>query len=81
MVVITGGANGLGKIIAETYGMRGASVAVLDVQAPDKESDGLAGVQYYQCDIGDPEAVQGAQQQIEKDVRRRPSNLASLRSR
>ena len=51
VVVITGGANGLGKIIAETYGMRGASVAVLDLRKPDKESEGLAGVHYYSCDV------------------------------
>src|ERR1700761_3468382 len=53
VVVITGGANGLGKILSETYGMRGASVAVLDVKKPEKESEGLAGVQFYACDVGD----------------------------
>lgn len=68
VVVITGGANGLGKIIAETYGMRGASVAVLDVASPEKESEGLAGIQYYQCDVGDAAAVESAARKIEKDV-------------
>ncbi|KAK3633505.1 hypothetical protein LTR56_015758 [Elasticomyces elasticus] len=68
VVVITGGASGLGKIIAEMYGMRGASVAVLDVQKPEKESEGLAGVQFYQCDVGDAEAVQKAKEQIEKNL-------------
>lgn len=66
--MITGGANGLGKIIAETYGMRGASVAVLDVSGPEKESEGLAGVQYYQCDVGDADAVEAAARKIEKEV-------------
>lgn len=68
VVVITGGASGLGKILAEIYGMRGASVAVLDVQKPEKESEGLAGVQFYSCDVGDAEAVEKAKDQIEKDV-------------
>ncbi|KAK3621711.1 hypothetical protein LTR56_022475 [Elasticomyces elasticus] len=68
VVVITGGASGLGKIIAEMYGMRGASVAVLDVHKPEKESEGLAGVHFYQCDVGDAEAVQKAREQIEKDL-------------
>ncbi|EME83016.1 uncharacterized protein MYCFIDRAFT_35848 [Pseudocercospora fijiensis CIRAD86] len=67
VVVITGGANGLGKIIAETYGMRGASVAVLDVSSPEKESEGLAGVQYYQCDVGDANAVDAVARKIEKE--------------
>jgi len=71
VVVITGGASGLGKIIAETYGMRGASVAVLDVRKPEKESEGLAGVQFYKCDVGDAEAVSKVRKQIEKDVRSR----------
>ena len=70
VVVITGGASGLGKIIAEMYGMRGASVAILDVQSPEKESEGLSGVHFYCCDVGDADAVQKVKDQIEKDVRR-----------
>ena len=68
VVVITGGANGLGKILAEMYGMRGASVAVLDVMQPEKESEGLAGVAVYECDVGDAEAVEKMKGRIEKDV-------------
>lgn len=68
VVVITGGASGLGKILAEIYGMRGASVAVLDIQKPEKESEGLAGIQFYTCDVGDATAVETAKEQIEKDV-------------
>ena len=72
VVVITGGANGLGKILAEVYGMRGASVAVLDVEKPEKESEGLAGVQYYMCDVGNAAEVEKAKARIEKDVCRCP---------
>ena len=68
VVVITGGSSGLGKILAEIYGMRGASVAILDVQAPEKESEGLAGVQYYSCDVGDAAAIEKSKERIEKDV-------------
>ncbi|KAK3112788.1 hypothetical protein LTR53_010558 [Teratosphaeriaceae sp. CCFEE 6253] len=68
VVVITGGASGLGKILAETYGMRGASVAVLDVQEPEEKSEGLAGVKFYMCDVGDVEAVGRAKAQIEQDL-------------
>jgi len=68
VVVITGGASGLGKILAEMYGMRGASVAVLDVRDPEEESEGLASVEFYKCDVGNAEAVARAKEQIEKDV-------------
>lgn len=69
VVVITGGASGLGKILAETYGMRGASVAVLDIVQIKKESEALADVKMYQCDIGDVDAVEEAGRRIEEDVR------------
>ncbi|KAK0282487.1 hypothetical protein LTR91_001472 [Friedmanniomyces endolithicus] len=69
VVVITGGASGLGKILTETYGMRGASVAVLDVRDPEEEeSEGLATVKFYKCDVGDAEAVVRTREQIEKDL-------------
>lgn len=74
VVVITGGASGLGKVLAEMYGMRGASVAVLDVREPEPdggESEGLGGVEFYVCDVGDAEAVERVRGRIEEDVRSR----------
>lgn len=68
VVVITGGASGLGKVLVQMFGMRGASVAVLDVKQPEKESEGLAGVRFYECDVGDAAAVEKAKGEIEKDV-------------
>jgi NAD(P)-dependent dehydrogenase (short-subunit alcohol dehydrogenase family) len=70
VVVITGGANGLGKVIAETYAMRGASVAILDVVQPAKESEISGDVRFYRCDVGDAEAVERAAKAIESDVGR-----------
>ena len=78
VVVITGGASGHGKILAETYGMRGASVAVLDLQKPGKESEGLAGVLYYRCDVGDIAAVEQVKEQIEHDVCRHSIDAQSV---
>lgn len=68
-MVITGGASGLGRCIAETFGMRGASVAVLDV----KEVEGGVGAwgvgcRWYRCDVGDFDEVQKVRGEIEKDV-------------
>lgn len=71
VIVITGGASGLGRSIAHIYGMRGASVAVLDVRDPleRQQWEQLSGVEYYQCDIGDRRAVEGVAKRIEADVR------------
>ncbi|RDW64902.1 hypothetical protein BP6252_10553 [Coleophoma cylindrospora] len=66
VIVITGGASGLGLLIAEVYGMRGASVAVLDVQ--DLESGEARGVSVYKCDVGDKEQVKKAAIEIERDL-------------
>lgn len=70
VVVITGGAGGLGKVLAETYGMRGVSVAVLDIREPEEQSEALENVRFYKCDVSSIEDVQKAKVAIEKDVRR-----------
>lgn len=66
VIVITGGASGLGLLIAEVYGMRGASVAVLDVK--DLEAGEARGVSVYKCDVGDKEQVARVAVEIERDV-------------
>lgn len=66
VIVITGGAGGLGMLVAEVYGMRGASVAVLDVN--EMENGEARGVTYYKCDVGDKEQVAKVALEIEKDV-------------
>ncbi|CAK1357600.1 putative oxidoreductase [Cercospora beticola] len=68
VVVITGGANGLGKIIAQTYGMRGASVAILDIAEPDKDIEDLGDVHFYKCDIGDANAVAKIGEAIKREL-------------
>jgi hypothetical protein len=69
VVVITGGAGGLGKVLAETYGMRGISVAVLDIREPVEQSEALENVHFYKCDVSSIEDVRKAKISIEKDVR------------
>lgn len=70
VVVVTGGSSGLGRVIAETYGMRGASVAVLDVRPFHTAGEGENGesVRWYDCDVGDVNAVARVKDLIEKDV-------------
>jgi NADPH:quinone reductase-like Zn-dependent oxidoreductase len=66
VVVITGGAGGLGLLIADFYRMRGAGVAVLDVKPmPD---DGGSGVEYFKCDVGSAEEVAAVAKKIRSSV-------------
>lgn len=79
VVVITGGAGGLGRVLAQTYSMRGVSVAVLDIREPEEaESEGMQNVRFYQCDVSKIEEVRRAKEEIEKDVRRHCISLPNL---
>ena len=65
--MITGGASGLGRCLAEIYALRGSAVAVIDIQ--DAEAgDSIEGVKYYQCDVGDVPAVEKAWAKITEEV-------------
>ncbi|KAK0121420.1 hypothetical protein ONS95_009714 [Cadophora gregata] len=66
VIVVTGGASGLGLLIAEVYGMRGATVAVLDVK--DLEAGEARGVSVYNCDVGDKDQVAKVALEIERDL-------------
>ncbi|KAK0651218.1 hypothetical protein B0T16DRAFT_321962 [Cercophora newfieldiana] len=66
VIVITGGASGLGLLIAEVYGMRGATVAVLDVK--EMENGEARGVTYYKCDVTDKAQIARVAAEIERDL-------------
>lgn len=66
VIVITGGSSGLGLLIAQVYGMRGASVAVLDVK--EMENGESRGVSFYRCDVTDKAAVARVAAEIERDL-------------
>ena len=69
MVVITGGLGGLGGCIAEIYGLRGVSVAVLDIQvSKDLDGEEKEGVHYYHCNVADPQATDRAFEKITHDI-------------
>ncbi|KAI9696051.1 MAG: hypothetical protein M1836_005882 [Candelina mexicana] len=76
VIVITGGASGLGLLIAEVYGMRGASVAVLDVKELDAKE--AMGVEFYRCDVGDRGQVDRVAKEIEKDNHMRILELIAV---
>ena len=61
-VLITGGAEGIGRGIALAFAAEGADVFVADIKAPSgadrKCEKGLAGsIRYFSCDAGVPEQV------------------------
>ncbi|KAI1376033.1 NAD(P)-binding protein [Hypoxylon crocopeplum] len=66
VIVITGGASGLGLLIAEVYGMRGATIAVLDIA--DLESTDARGITYYKCDVRDKAQIARVAAEIERDL-------------
>lgn len=66
VIVITGGASGLGLLVAEVYGMRGATVAVLD--KAELESTDVRGITYYKCDITDKAQIAAVRKEIERDL-------------
>jgi hypothetical protein len=71
VIVVTGGAGGLGGLVAEVYGLRGATVAVLDVHGKDSDFANEAeekGVEYYECDVSDRAQVERVKAQIEKEL-------------
>jgi hypothetical protein len=68
VIVITGGVDGLGGLLAETYGMRNANIAVLDVKKVDQDEAEEKGVVYYQCDVSDPKQIEAAAAKIVEDV-------------
>ena len=68
VIVITGGVDGLGGLLAETYGMRNANIAVLDTKKVDQDEAEEKGVTYYQCDVGDAKQVEAAAAKIVEDV-------------
>jgi len=68
VIVITGGVEGLGGLLAETYGMRNANIAVLDMKEVDEDEAENKGVVYYKCDVSDAKQVESAVAKIIDDV-------------
>lgn len=66
VVIITGGANGLGLVLAQMLGMQGATVAVLDVETPSFGD--VRGVTFFRCDVSEPAQVEKVAKDIEKTV-------------
>ncbi|KAL5120985.1 hypothetical protein ACEQ8H_001173 [Pleosporales sp. CAS-2024a] len=62
IVVVTGGSDGIGKIVVHLLAERGIKVAVLDVQELTYEAP--PSVRYFGCDLSSPESISSAASQI-----------------
>ncbi|KAG0211487.1 hypothetical protein BGX28_007848 [Mortierella sp. GBA30] len=64
VVLITGGANGIGYLLAEMLAIRHITVVVLDVQPVKTALD----IDSYVCDVSDPEDIARVAKEIREDV-------------
>jgi NAD(P)-dependent dehydrogenase (short-subunit alcohol dehydrogenase family) len=64
IVLVTGGAKGVGRGITEAFQADGATVIACGREAPEKLPDG---VQFIRCDVRDVKAVDAMFAQVEKE--------------
>jgi len=65
VVVITGGAGGLGGLLANTLAIRGVTVAILDLVPLETENSNIV---FYKCDVSKWESVHAVAAEIVKDL-------------
>ncbi|KAF9263713.1 NAD(P)-binding protein [Marasmius fiardii PR-910] len=65
VVVITGGASGVGELLANTLAVRNVTVAVLDVEPIVTENYNIT---YYKCDVSKWEEVEAVQKKIVEEL-------------
>ncbi|HWR15716.1 MAG TPA: SDR family oxidoreductase [Terriglobales bacterium] len=69
VVVVTGGAMGIGEATAREFAASGASVAILDVNADagQKTAAGIPRSRFYPCNVADPQQVEAIMEKVAED--------------
>jgi NAD(P)-dependent dehydrogenase (short-subunit alcohol dehydrogenase family) len=67
VVVVTGGASGIGAAVADGFAREGAQVAVLDIKFSAAERS-FGSVRKYRCDVGDEPAVEATFDKVTADL-------------
>lgn len=69
VVLVTGGSDGLGRVLVETLLLKHITVVVLDIKPySDRDEQEEGDVHFYQCDVSDPLAVEAAADRIREEV-------------
>jgi NAD(P)-dependent dehydrogenase (short-subunit alcohol dehydrogenase family) len=66
VVVVTGGASGIGAAVAEAFAEQGALVAVLDICLPEAAQQ-TSSMHFYACDVSDEASVEAGFDRIGED--------------
>ncbi|EER31320.1 conserved hypothetical protein [Candida tropicalis MYA-3404] len=67
IVLITGGASGLGKQLVLQLKYKKANVVVFDIKIPS-EPEKVPGVAYYQCDVSDRQQILQTQKMVQREI-------------
>jgi hypothetical protein len=74
IAVITGGAGGLGWLIAKILELKGVSVVIWDIKCPEEwTEDEEGGLKWYKVDVGNADEVEKVYKRVVDDVRSRLS--------
>ncbi|KAJ6515643.1 retinal short-chain dehydrogenase/reductase [Mycena sanguinolenta] len=65
IVVITGGASGVGELLANTLAVKSVTVVVLDVKPIQTQNYNIA---YYKCDVSKWEEVEAVSKQVIEEI-------------
>jgi short-subunit dehydrogenase len=65
IVVLTGGASGIGELLANTLAVKNVTVVVLDVKPIETENYNIV---YYKCDVSKWEEVQAVSKKVLEEV-------------
>ncbi|KIM26278.1 hypothetical protein M408DRAFT_313662 [Serendipita vermifera MAFF 305830] len=65
VIVITGGASGIGALLANTLALRHCTVAVLDLKPIETENHNIT---YYKCDVSDSKQVERVAKEIKEEL-------------